>query len=128
MTNDTWGQVRGELLKAVGENNFTAWIDPIVFDRLDDRTARFHVPTNFFGSWVAQNFRDVILRHLHSAGVNVDRVEFSVGPTAAVSADNANKAPAASAAAQSQRSMGLGLRTGTEDLPGATLNLSLIHI
>jgi chromosomal replication initiator protein len=122
MTNDTWGQVRGELLKAVGENNFTAWIDPIVFDRLDDRTARFHVPTNFFGSWVAQNFRDVILRHLHSAGVNVDRVEFSVGPTAAVRADNANKAPAASAAAQSQRPMGLGLRTGTEDLPGATLN------
>lgn len=119
MTNDTWGQVRGELLKAVGENNFTAWIDPIVFDRLDDRTARFHVPTNFFGSWVSQNFRDVILRHLNSAGVGVDRVEFSVGPAGGSRADNANKAPLAPAPATPAPR---ALRTGTDDLPGATLN------
>jgi chromosomal replication initiator protein len=125
MTNDTWGHVRGELLKAVGENNFTAWIAPIVFDRLDDRTARFHVPTNFFGSWVTQNFRDVILRHLNSAGVGVDRVEFSVSPAGALRSGSASKPPVASPAApavQGQRPMGSGLRTGTEDLPGATLN------
>lgn len=122
MTNETWGQVRGELLKAVGENNFTAWIDPIVFDRLDDRTARFHVPTNFFGSWVAQNFRDVILRHLNSAGITVDRVEFSVGPAVPVRADNANQAPAPAPTGQILRPLGGGMRTGTEDLPGATLN------
>ena len=125
MTNDTWGHVRGELLKAVGENNFTAWIAPIVFDRLDDRTARFHVPTNFFGSWVTQNFRDVILRHLNSAGVGVDRVEFSVSPAGALRSGSASKPPVASPAApavQGQRPMGPGLRTGTEDLPGATLN------
>jgi chromosomal replication initiator protein len=125
MTNDTWGHVRGELLKAVGENNFTAWIAPIVFDRLDDRTARFHVPTNFFGSWVTQNFRDVILRHLNSAGVGVDRVEFSVSPAGALRSGSASKPPVASPAApagQGQRPMGPSLRTGTEDLPGATLN------
>jgi chromosomal replication initiator protein len=126
MTNETWGQVRGELLKAVGENNFTAWIDPIVFDRLDDRTARFYVPTNFFGSWVSQNFRDVILRHLKSAGISADRVEFSVGPAASARADNANQAPALAAApnalTQPPRVRGAGLRTGTDDLPGATLN------
>jgi chromosomal replication initiator protein len=28
MTDETWGQVREELLKAVGKNNFSAWIAP----------------------------------------------------------------------------------------------------
>lgn len=124
MTNETWGQVRVELRKAVGENNFSAWIDPIVFDRLEERTARFHVPTNFFGSWVSQNFREVILRHLNSAGIGVDRVEFSVSPALSARADNANNAPAATevAARPSFRAASSGLKTGTDDLPGATLN------
>ncbi|WP_239025534.1 chromosomal replication initiator protein DnaA [Roseicyclus persicicus] len=125
MTHETWGQVRGELLKAVGENNFTAWIDPIVFDRLDDRTARFHVPTNFFGSWVSQNFSDVILRHLVSAGIGVDRVEFAVVPGLRARAGNANAAPsdaAPRAEVPADRPAAGAVRTGTQDLPGATLN------
>ncbi|PWK59779.1 chromosomal replication initiator protein DnaA [Roseicyclus mahoneyensis] len=131
MTHETWGQVRGELLKSVGENNFSAWIDPIVFDRLDARTARFHVPTNFFGSWVSQNFGDVILRHLISAGVGVDRVEFAVGADMASRAVNRNDAPASVMPASigsplingtSARPASAAHRTGTEDLPGATLN------
>ncbi len=83
MTEETWGQVRDELLKAVGKNNFSAWIDPISFDRMDGRTARFHVPTTFFGSWVSQNYGDVIRRTLASNGVGADRVEFNVGPAKA---------------------------------------------
>ena len=93
MTNDTWGEVRGELLKSIGKNNFSAWIEPITFDQLEDRTARFFVPTNFIGSWVSQNFGDLILRHLTSAGVGVDRIEFKVNPSAAAQADNANTEP-----------------------------------
>ena len=92
MTNDTWGHVRGELLKSVGKNNFSAWIEPIQFDVLEERTARFFVPTNFIGSWVSQNFGDLILRHLTSAGVGVDRIEFKVNPGSA-KADNANAEP-----------------------------------
>jgi chromosomal replication initiator protein len=129
MTHETWGQVRGELLRAVGENNFSAWIDPIVFDRLDARTARFHVPTNFFGSWVSQNFGDVILRHLISAGVGVDRVEFSVDTGLAARAGNRNGAPVGTArptapepVVAAPRSVAAPHRTGTDDLPGATLN------
>ena len=86
MTEDTWGQVRNELLKAVGKNNFSAWIAPISFDRMEGRTARFHVPTNFFGSWVSQNYGDVIRRHLASAGIGADRVEFHVAPSGAADA------------------------------------------
>jgi chromosomal replication initiation ATPase DnaA len=93
MTDDTWGQVREELLKAVGKNNFSAWIAPIAFDRMDGRTAMFHVPTTFFGSWVSQNYGDVIRRTLASNGVGADRVEFHVGPSEPVQAGNGAGAP-----------------------------------
>ncbi|WP_420396176.1 chromosomal replication initiator protein DnaA [Nioella sp.] len=78
MTQDEWGHVRGELLKSVGKNNFSAWIEPIAFDGIEDRTAQLVVPTSFIGTWVSQHFGDVILRHMMSAGAEVDRIEFSV--------------------------------------------------
>jgi len=94
MTQETWGHVRGELLKSVGKNNFSAWIEPITFDAVKDGTAHFNVPTNFIGTWVTQHFSDVILRHLISAGLSVDRVHFSVGAnSAALAPVNANAAP-----------------------------------
>jgi chromosomal replication initiator protein len=115
--------VRGALRKAVGENNFSAWIDPIVFDRLDDRTARFPVPTTFMGSWVSQNYGDVILRHLISAGIGVDRVAFSVRPVAP--ADNANAAPrAAEAPATPDAAPTPDALPGTRPRPAATSSVA----
>ncbi len=95
MTDETWGQVRNELLQVVGRNNFKAWIEPIAFDRIDERTAHFHVPTGFIGSWVSNNFGDLILRHLTSHGIGADRVEFTVAPRGAVAANSAAPATVA---------------------------------
>ncbi len=128
MTHETWGQVRGALLESVGKNNFTAWIDPIEFDRVDNRKASFVVPTNFIGSWVSKNFGDVILRHLISAGVGVDRLEFNVGRVEDISAANTPTSPtAAEPAAQPTpvQAAPTPARTGGNgggDLPGTKLN------
>lgn len=131
MTHETWGQVRGALRNAVGENNYSAWIDPINFGHLEDRTAQFYVPTNFHGSWVSQNYGDVILRHLISAGVGVDRIVFIVGPRDVAAAGNANTAPVNAAPAQAAGApanpggLAGGLKSnggGSDDLPGGTLN------
>jgi chromosomal replication initiator protein len=62
---------------------------------MDGRTAMFHVPTTFFGSWVSQNYGDVIRRTLASNGVGADRVEFHVGPSEPVQAGNGAGVPAA---------------------------------
>ncbi|MEJ6393050.1 chromosomal replication initiator protein DnaA [Gymnodinialimonas sp. 2305UL16-5] len=94
MTNETWGQVREELLKVVGKNNFSAWIDPISFDQLTDRTVHFHVPTSFIGSWVSNNFGDLILRHLTAHGVSADRVDFAVAPRTSDAANTPKAVPA----------------------------------
>ncbi|MBT8459854.1 MAG: chromosomal replication initiator protein DnaA [Boseongicola sp.] len=78
MTEDTWGNIRGELLKSVGKNNYSNWIEPLEFSELEDGVATFLVPTQFMGNWVSRNFGEQILRELSNAGEKVSRVEFAV--------------------------------------------------
>ena len=60
MTYETWGEIRENLIGQVGKNNYVNWIEPLEFSELSDGVARFHVPTQFMGSWVKQNFGDQI--------------------------------------------------------------------
>ncbi|NNL19520.1 MAG: chromosomal replication initiator protein DnaA, partial [Boseongicola sp.] len=78
MINEMWGQVRENLIKAVGKNNYTNWIEPLELSKLDDGVATFHVPTHFMGTWVSRNFGDQILRQLAAKEGGVNRVEFVV--------------------------------------------------
>ena len=78
MTEETWGQVREELIKRVGRNNYLTWIEPLRFAALSEGVARFTVPTNFHGDWVARNFGEHIRRELMNSGTQVARVEFAV--------------------------------------------------
>lgn len=78
MTQEKWGQLKIGLLKTVGQNNYTTWIEPLEFEQLQDGVAVFNVPTNFMGNYVSQNFADVILYELNTAGANVQRVTFRV--------------------------------------------------
>ncbi len=90
MTQEKWGQLRNKLLKAVGRNNFTTWIEPLEFQELKGGVAVFSVPTNFMGNYVSQNFADLILYELNTAGESVQRLAFRV-------AANSPARPAASA-------------------------------
>ncbi len=114
MTNETWGQVREELIKRVGKNNYTTWIEPLKLSHLKNGVARFEVPTIFFGDWVQRNYADHIRTQLTSAGALVDRVEFAVG---AVKADLRPQPAKAAAAPKPARA-----RPSDEDLPGAPLD------
>ncbi|MCA8878681.1 MAG: chromosomal replication initiator protein DnaA [Rhodobacteraceae bacterium] len=78
MTNEIWGEVQSALLQTVGEHNYRTWIRPLEFAAFEDGVAHFSVPTNFIGNWVNRNYGDQILRHLHSAGAEVRRIEFDV--------------------------------------------------
>ncbi len=90
MTQEQWGELRHRLLKTVGQNNYTQWIEPLEFESLDDSVALFSVPTNFMGNYVSQNFADLILYELNSAGTPARRLRFRVASgNAARSSDNA---------------------------------------
>ncbi|MEL7164877.1 MAG: chromosomal replication initiator protein DnaA [Pseudomonadota bacterium] len=78
MTLEKWGQLRKRLLKTVGQNNYTTWIEPLKFRDLEDGIATFDVPTNFMGNYVSQNFSDLILHELKSEDDTIRRLSFAV--------------------------------------------------
>jgi chromosomal replication initiator protein len=112
MTNEAWGQAREALIKRVGKNNYTTWIEPLKLSDLRNGVARFEVPTTFFGDWVQRNYGEHIRSQLASLGTQVDRVEFAV--TAAPAAAAPVRAPATKPARAHA--------VPVQDLPGAPLD------
>ncbi|UWR15326.1 chromosomal replication initiator protein DnaA [Sulfitobacter sp. M368] len=105
MTQDQWGAIRQRLLKTVGQNNFTTWIEPLVPGPVSEGIATLHVPTNFFGNYVSQNFADLILHEINAEGVEASRLNFALaaqsGSTAAKPVMPPKKTAAPQAAANS---------------------------
>lgn len=93
MTKEKWGQLRQRLLKTVGQNNYTNWIEPIEFRTTHDGIATFDVPTNFLGNYVNQNFADLILHELKVEDPSLRRLRFAVPAPV-----GANEVPVATAA------------------------------
>ncbi|MCV2887553.1 chromosomal replication initiator protein DnaA [Ruegeria aquimaris] len=84
MTQEKWGQLCQKLLKTVGQNNYTTWIEPLEFQALEEGVAVFSVPTNFMGNYVSQNFSDLILYELNNSGEAVQRLAFRVAANSPV--------------------------------------------
>jgi chromosomal replication initiator protein len=115
MTQEQWGQLQRKLLSTVGKNNYTNWIEPLEFADISEGVATFHVPTNFLGNYVAQNFGDLILHQMAQAGQAVRRVNFKV-PTNIVD----RSAPSVQPVAAQEPSA--GPVPAVDQLPGAPLD------
>jgi len=100
MTSEQWGSIRNELNDTLGANSFQSWIDPLEFIGCDDGIARFHVPTNFHGNYVSQNYGDIILSKISLMDPSVKRIAFDT-PTNRPHA--AQQAPVATAPAQAMK-------------------------
>ena len=113
MIQDSWGRVRHELLKTIGQNNFTTWIEPLTLAEFDDGIARFLAPTKFMRDWVSRNYAEQIRQHLNNSGLEVERVEFHVSEARPVpeAPSVRRSAPRAVSAAP-----------GQDTLPGAPLD------
>ena len=114
MTQETWDQVREQLVPRVGRNNYTTWIEPLKLQALSNGVAQFEVPTSFFGNWVSRNFADHILRELQQSGASVQRVEFTVTRDAPTPKAEVKKTLA--------RPLSRPARPVDEELPGAPLD------
>ncbi len=99
----------------VGKNNYTNWIEPLEFSDISEGVATFHVPTNFLGNYVAQNFGELILHQLSEAGQSVRRVSFRVPANSA----QRPSMPAAAPVADDTASHPV---LATDQLPGAPLD------
>ncbi len=77
MEKECWGRIRSELLSSLGKDAFNSWIDPLDFVAIENRVARFSVPTSFIGNWVARNYGDQVLALLSGEKLDVERLDFS---------------------------------------------------
>jgi chromosomal replication initiator protein len=78
MATMSWGELKDNLRKKVGEHNFTNWIAPLELDSLKDGVATLSAPSTYAGTYVQRNFGDVILGEMGALPDNVRRIEFSV--------------------------------------------------
>ena len=78
MTQETWGQIRENLVASLGRHNYTSWIEPLKLSAMDEGVAQFEAPSSFIGNWVSRNYTDQILSELRASGADVSRVEFTV--------------------------------------------------
>ena len=115
MTQEQWGQLQRKLLSTVGKNNYANWIEPLEFHEISEGVATFHVPTNFLGNYVAQNFGDLILHQLSEAGQVVRRVNFRVPA-------NSAQRPTHVAAPSASEEVTPAVALSTDQLPGAPLD------
>ncbi|NIZ14336.1 chromosomal replication initiator protein DnaA [Phaeobacter sp. HF9A] len=130
-TDDTWGLLRKRLLKTVGQNNFTTWIEPLELDQVTGGVATFHVPTNFMGNYVSQNFADLILHEFNVSGEPVQRLAFKVAansptrpvqPTAGESIETLDTQVVPAAMQPASRDMSASAKTPLEELQAAPLD------
>ncbi|WP_136635958.1 chromosomal replication initiator protein DnaA [Pseudooceanicola onchidii] len=82
MTKEQWGTVKEKLLKNVGQSNYRNWIEPLVFDRMDEGVAVIGAPNSYAGTYVARNFGDLILGEVSAVYDQVRRLEFIVNKAA----------------------------------------------
>ncbi|MCT4555173.1 MAG: chromosomal replication initiator protein DnaA [Pelagimonas sp.] len=119
MTKEQWGALQETLCKTVGENNYKTWIAPLTYRGSQRGVAQFNAPTNFFGTYVSQNYGDLLLSHIAGMDPSVRKLSFEVANAAATPAQPGTGAPSAQPAARSETAAPAANR---EDLPGAPLD------
>ena len=115
MTQEQWGQIKQELLKSVGKNNYANWIEPLELSGIHDDVATFAVPTSFLGNYVSQNFGDLILYKVSGFAPSIRRINFKVAANSATRPDT--RAPRATAAPFAAPSFSAPAENGLSSAP-----------
>ena len=118
MDTKLWSELQEELRETVGENNFSNWIAPLRFSKVEDGVALIEVPNNFMGNYVSQNYGDLLLYHLSKRNTEVQRISYqAIAKTRQEKAATTtkNKSPVSLRAATAQNGSVL-------EVPGAPLD------
>ncbi|MFN3207658.1 MAG: chromosomal replication initiator protein DnaA [Roseovarius sp.] len=99
MTQEQWGQIKQDLLRTVGKNNYANWIEPLELTDIDDDVVTFNVPTTFQGNYVSRNFGELILFKVNGFAPSIRRIDFQVAANSTHKPQEMSRAAPAPAAA-----------------------------
>ncbi|SMX32171.1 chromosomal replication initiator protein DnaA [Maliponia aquimaris] len=124
MTKEQWGALQDQICKAVGQNNYKIWIEPLRFaGTRDGGVVILHAPTNFFRNYVTQNYGDLLLNHLTKTAANVRRLDVRVASSAPETDADALPATAAAPVPPPETHRPMAQPAAPRDnLPGAPLD------
>ncbi|WP_121629343.1 chromosomal replication initiator protein DnaA [Tropicibacter alexandrii] len=114
MTKEQWGALQKQICDTIGQNNYKTWIEPLTYVGTQDGVARFEAPTNFFGTYVSQNFGDMLLAQMSRVSPVIRRLAFD--------AVRASNNPSAPAAAPVEATAPVAAEPARDPLPGAPLD------
>lgn len=118
MNHELWGVVQDRLCKTLGENNYKTWIEPLEFVGMgEEGVVLLSAPTGFFGTYVSQNYGDVLLAQLSLMDRDVRRLQFDVANTQSAPKQTPRSEPVREAAPATSSSA-----SGSDVLPGAPLD------
>ncbi len=78
MSQIIWNRVKEDIKSNLNKTVYTNWIEPLVYLGLQDNKVIFSVPAPFYGSYVSQQFGDMIIHQFLRHGVKVHRVDFEI--------------------------------------------------
>ena len=118
MTEEQWGVLQDQICKAIGQNNHKTWIVPLRFaGSTPEGTVTLQAPTNFFSTYVTQNYGDQLLEHIMSVSPRMRRLDIKVASAMTETETRAvQKAPASAEPAAAPQPAARG------HLPGAPLD------
>ncbi|MBP0483363.1 chromosomal replication initiator protein DnaA [Sagittula salina] len=80
MTKEQWGALQEQICRTIGQNNYKTWIEPLRFRGMtNEGVMTLQAPTNFFGTYVSQNFGDMLLAQISTVDASVRRLNFQAG-------------------------------------------------
>ncbi|WP_353473560.1 chromosomal replication initiator protein DnaA [Salipiger sp. H15] len=126
MTQEQWGALQDRLSSTIGENNYRTWIKPLEYKGLEaDGVAVFLAPTNFIGTYVSQNFGDLLLSQISTVDSQVRRLQFRVSNAPRPAAGRPSPRPVAAQPEQMAQANGGAAQAaqgGSDLLPSAPLD------
>jgi chromosomal replication initiator protein len=126
MTKEQWGVLQENLCRTVGENNYKTWLKPLSFNGVDsDGIVRLTAPTSFFGTYVAQNYGDLLLSQIASISPAVRRLSIVAMDAAAAPRDTGNTAEHVPPRSNGRTAATPAASHKSQDLPGAPLDARL---
>ncbi|MBV2359314.1 chromosomal replication initiator protein DnaA [Thalassococcus sp. CAU 1522] len=119
MTKEQWGALQDTLCKTLGENNYKTWIAPLEYGGpANEGVVVLHAPTGFFGTYVSQNFGDVLLAQISTIDRSIRRIQFDVANRSAAVSSHA----AVSAAPETRVDKAMRDLPASDLLPDAPLD------
>ena len=78
--DSTWGRLKKDLRKIVGDTAYNNWIKQLTFLSYDKDTISLSVPTKFLRDWIVNNYADKIKGECYKYNQNILKIKIVVKP------------------------------------------------